>query len=84
MHNIKEIKIEVGDLVLIKDKEKNNRKWSVGIDEELYKNCTRQCYTRCLATNTNVIHGTTNSVFVSTRTSLRYEKIDKYIQEHKL
>ena len=37
MHNIKEIKIEVGDLVLIKDEEKSNRKWSIGIDEELYK-----------------------------------------------
>ena len=37
MHNIKEIKIEVGDLVLFKDEEKINRKWSIGIDEELYK-----------------------------------------------
>ena len=37
MHNIKEIKIEVRDLVLIKDEEKNNRKWSIGIDEELYE-----------------------------------------------
>ena len=31
------MKIEVGDVVLIKGEEKNKAKWSIGIVEELYK-----------------------------------------------
>ena len=37
MHNTKAIKIEVGDVVLIKGNEKNKGKWSIGIVEELHK-----------------------------------------------
>ena len=37
MHNTKEMKIEVGDVVLIKGEEKNKGKWIIGIVEELYK-----------------------------------------------
>ena len=37
MHNTKAMKIEVGDVVLIKGKEKNKGKWSIRIVEELYK-----------------------------------------------
>ena len=37
IHNTKEMKIEVGDVVLIKGKEKNKGKWSIRIVEELYK-----------------------------------------------
>ena len=37
MHNTKEMKIEVGDVVLIKGEEKNKGKWSIRIVEELYK-----------------------------------------------
>ena len=37
MHNSKEMKIEVGDVVLIKDEKKNKGKWSIEILEELYK-----------------------------------------------
>ena len=37
IHNTKEMKIEVGDVVLIKGEEKNKGKWSIRIVEELYK-----------------------------------------------
>ena len=37
IHNKKAMKIEVGDVVLIKGEGKNKRKWSIGIVEELYK-----------------------------------------------
>ena len=37
MHNTKAMKIEVGDVVVIKGEEKNKGKWSIGIVEELYK-----------------------------------------------
>ena len=37
MHNTKATKIEVGDVFLMKGEEKNKRKWSIGIGEELYK-----------------------------------------------
>ena len=37
MNNIKEMKIEVGDMVLIKGEEKNKGKWNIRIVEELYK-----------------------------------------------
>ena len=37
MHNTKEMKIEVGDVVVIKGQEKNKGKWSIEIVEELYK-----------------------------------------------
>ena len=37
MHNTKEMKIEVGDVVLIKGEEKNKGKWSIGIVEGFYK-----------------------------------------------
>ena len=37
MHNTKATKMEVGDVFLIKGKEKNKGKWSIGIVEELYK-----------------------------------------------
>ena len=37
MHNKKTMKIELGDVVLIKGERKNKRKWSIGIVEELYK-----------------------------------------------
>ena len=37
MNNTKEMKIEVGDMVLIKGEEKNKGKWNIRIVEELYK-----------------------------------------------
>ena len=37
MHNTKEIKTEVEDVVIIKGEEKNKGKGSIGIVEELYK-----------------------------------------------
>ena len=37
MHNTKETRIVVGDVVLIKDEDKNKGKWSIGIMEELLK-----------------------------------------------
>ena len=37
MHNKKAMKIEVGDVVLIKGEGKNKKKWSIGILEELYE-----------------------------------------------
>ena len=37
MHNTNAMKIEVGDVVVIKGEEKNKGKWSIGIVEELYK-----------------------------------------------
>ena len=76
VHNTKEMKIEVGDVVLINGEEKNKGKWSIGIVEELHK----RCHTRYQARNIKVTHRTTNSAFVSTRTSLLYGKINKYIQ----
>ena len=36
-HNTKEMRIEVGDAVIIKSDEKSKGKWSIGIVEELYK-----------------------------------------------
>ena len=36
MSNTKEMKIEVGDMVLIKGEEKNKGKWSIGIVAEMY------------------------------------------------
>ena len=40
LHNTKEIKIEVRDVVLIKGEEKKKRKWNIRIEEELYKGKT--------------------------------------------
>ena len=37
MHNTKEMKTEVGDMVLIKGEEKSKGKWGIGIAEGLYK-----------------------------------------------
>ena len=37
MHYTEAIKIEVGDVVLIKGEVKNKGKWSIGIVEELHK-----------------------------------------------
>ena len=37
LYNTKAMKIEVGDVVLIKGNEKNKGKWSIGIVEELHK-----------------------------------------------
>ena len=37
MHNTREMKIEVGDVALIKGEEKNKGKRSIGIVGELYK-----------------------------------------------
>ena len=37
MHNTKAMKIEVGDVVVIKGEEKNKGEWSIEIVEDLYK-----------------------------------------------
>ena len=83
MHKTKKMKIEVGDEVLIEGEEKNKGKWSIKIGEELNKGKDDMGHMQCQALNTKVTHRTTNSEFVFTRTSLRYGKINKYIQGHK-
>ena len=57
-------------MVLIKDEEKNKGKCSIEIVEKFYKG------------KDDVIQ-TLNSAFVFTRTSLRYGKMNKYIQDYK-
>ena len=75
MHNTKKVKIKVGDMVLIKG-EKEQRKvehWNSG---KIVQG-QRRCHTWYQATNTKVTYRKTNSVLVSTQTSLRFEKNDK-------
>lgn len=75
MHNTKEMKIEVGYVVLTKGDEKNKGKWSIGLVEELYQfedDVSRSGYK-----HRKVTHRTTNPVFASSQTLLRYRKTNK-------
>ena len=36
-HNTKEVKIDIGDVVMIKGEDKRRGKWKIGIVKELYR-----------------------------------------------